>query len=293
MKKVCWVSDEPNWAYDINAKALSARMPMYEHHYVYSAFQIRQEVLDSMDLIVAMNPAAFPTYCEHHWLKIVSILDSVRATIDVKKEMFGKARGIICCNNFLYAFAKGTNSNVVLQPNGADLNHYHVPQSRPDRPFTFGFAGNCEGVCGDYKGYPVYLKAQQLMSGDVTFLSAQRGKSQIGPGEMVERFYHNIDCLVLLSCNEGCSNVIAEALACGIPVICTKVGYHGETLVENRQCIFVTRNVESVYNAMVHISSSMSRLNTMRTEARKFAEKNHDITKVVQTYIKMFEECLT
>jgi glycosyltransferase involved in cell wall biosynthesis len=41
-------------------------------------------------------------------------------------------------------------------------------------------------------------------------------------------FYRGLSCFVLMSIAEGCSGVTFEAMASGIPVISTKVGWHGE-----------------------------------------------------------------
>jgi len=282
---ILWVSDEPNWAYDINAKALSAQMPMHKHHFIYSCQQGKEgvdAVYNEMDIIVAMNPAGF--YMYRSFEKVISILDTVRAIGDSNKKLFSKVAGIICNNNYLFEYAKKRNGNVMLQPNGLDLNVFK-PIERSGK-FTIGFAGNITGPYAGYKGWNLYREAVALFL-DVEQVSVLYGQSRITPDRMVPDFYHKIDCLILPSVNEGCSNVITEALACGVPVICTKIGYHGEALEDGKQCLFVKRNVDSIRQA---IDVMQTGYKVMKKEARLFACQNHDIKKVAARYEQFFQE---
>jgi len=291
MKNILWVCDLPNWAYDINAKALSTNLPQYNHYFIYTGEQGREavdKVIFDMDIIVAMNPLGFYMYSKFD--KVVAILDSVRAVEDSKQDVFSKVVGIICTNNFLFEFAKTKNKKVILQPNGVDLDIYCPSffQSN-NRKFTVGFAANIKGHYADYKGWLFYQEAVNSLSDKIEQLNVIYGVSQIPSDKMVPEFYHKIDCLILPSKNEGCSNVIAEALACGVPVICTKVGYHGHSLQNYNQCIYVERNSESIRTAILQMCENPVLYMYMREEARKFACQNHNIRTVAQNYVNFFE----
>ena len=285
---ILWVSDEPGWAYDVNAKALSLNMPQHNHHFIYTCQQGPEGVgaiIDKMDVIVAMNPAGF--YMYRNFDKVFSILDTVRAIGDSDQNIFPKVKGIICNNQFLFDFAKDQNENILLQPNGLDLNYFKPKQS--DREFTMGFAGNINGPYADYKGWTLYQEAMEYLP-DVKQESVLYGESRVDTDRMVPDFYHKIDCLILASINEGCSNVITEALACGIPVICTKIGFHGEALEHNKQCLFIERNIESIKSAIQYMKLHSTHVNQMKIQARSFACINHDIKKVAQNYSDFLEK---
>lgn len=288
MKRVLWVCDEPNWAYDVNAKALAKHMKRFEHEFFYCSIQEGEITTENYDIVVVMYPLHL-SKC-NKLDNVFSVLDSVRATVSAKADLLSKTFGIICCNKELLNFAKKLNNNAVLVSNGLDLDYFKPIDKRPDRKFTVGFAGDTREAAGIYKGWPIYQEAVNKLGSLVEQFNVGKGVNQIPVDRMVEDFYHKIDCLVLLSINEGCSNVIAEALACGLPVICTKVGYHGHTL-DGRQNIFVERNVEQVIEAIKKISQDKEMCKSMGIEARNFASIHHSITGSAMEYTRLFLEC--
>ncbi len=292
MKNILWISDEPNWAYDVNAKALSSNQPQYKHHFIYTVQKGRAAVdlvMDDMDIIMAMNPAGFYMYSRFD--KVIAIIDTVRALNDSNKDIFPKVAGIICTNLFLFQFAKTKNTKVIMQPNGVDLGTFKPATGSPSRKFTVGFAANIKGHYADYKGWNFYQEALRSLPG-IEQLNVLYGESQITPDRMVPDFYHKIDCLVLPSRNEGCSNVVVEALACGVPVICTEVGYHGDFLRDGHECLFVERTNESVKAAILKMSTYPELFNNMKKEARGYATFHHCIKKVSERYANFFEKVL-
>lgn len=296
MKNVLWVYFERNWAYDINAKILVANLPQYNHHFFITGEQNSNDldsIASNMDIIMSMNPMNL--YLHNISNNVIAILDSVRAIKKSKDGMFEKMGGIICTNNFLFEFAKTKNKNVILQPNGIDLDiFYPSPVARCGfKKFTVGFAGNVESSYNiDYKGWSFYQEAVNSLFGKVEQLNAKFGSNQIPFDKMISEFYHKIDCLILLSKNEGCSNVITEALACGVPVICTKVGYHGDELQNREQCIYAERTGESVKAAILQMSENPDLYKYMKKAARNFACHHHDIKKVAENYADFFESIL-
>lgn len=102
--------------------------------------------------------------------------------------------------------------------------------------------------------------------------------------------YWASDVLVHTSLSEGCPNTVLEAMACGIPVVCTNIGgtrdivRDGETglLAPARDSEALKANVELIYND----PSIRQRLSM---NARSYVEQNHDINAVVRSYIKLYE----
>ena len=293
MKNILWVSDEPGWAYDANAKALASHMPQYKHHFRYTS-QVGPESVEAvrslMDIIVAMNPAGFYMYGDN-FSKVVSILDTVRALGDSNEARFAEVAGIICNNEFLLSYANDRNDNVMLQPNGVDLEYFKPCEEVIDRKLTVGFAGNIQSHYRHYKGFDVYQEAANVM--DIDQINILYGtESRLAPDRMVPDFYHKIDCLILASENEGCSNVITEALACGVPVVCTKVGYHGHALTDEEECLFVEKRASSILNTFLRLQEDRELLNHMKLKARLFAENYHNIKLVAVAYSMFFDEII-
>ena len=293
MKNILWVSDEPGWAYDANAKALASHMPQYKHHFRYTS-QVGPESVEAvrslMDIIVAMNPAGFYMYGDN-FSKVVSILDTVRALGDSNEARFAEVAGIICNNEFLLSYANDRNDNVMLQPNGVDLEYFKPCEEVIDRKLTVGFAGNIQSHYRHYKGFDVYQEAANVM--DIDQINILYGtESRLAPDRMVPDFYHKIDCLILASENEGCSNVITEALACGVPAVCTKIGYHGHALTDGDECLFVEKSASSILNAFLKLQGDKELLEHMKRRARLFAENHHNIKLVAVAYSMFFDEII-
>ena len=106
-------------------------------------------------------------------------------------------------------------------------------------------------------------------------------------------FIQASDFIVLPSLSEGCPNVVLEALACGKPVIASRVGgvpdliHHMETgvLVDPKD---VTQLVEAIY-AMI---SDPYKAKIMGREARKFAERELDWDIIAGKYEKIYRDAV-
>ena len=198
-------------------------------------------------------------------------------------EALASVAAVISTNQELHAIASRCNRNAHLLPNALDLELFRPAASREDRPFTVGFAGNVAypGAL-EYKGYHFILGA--CMKTGFRLHSALYGQTQVAYEEMPAKFYHKIDCLVSASVGEGCSNVVMEALACGVPVALTQVGYHGETLRPMRECVFIERDADDIAYKLRLLESSPSLRATLSSCGRIFAEEHHDMAKLAEQY---------
>lgn len=209
---------------------------------------------------------------------------------------FKRVKAIIATNNALADIARESNPNVTVIPNGVDLELFCPGEPNPnfDREFTIGFAGNVWGPGAEYKGWKFFVEAAvKLGLEGVQQRYLLHGANQITHDDMPEEFYHKIDAMVLPSIGEGCSNVITEALACGVPCILTKVGYHGERLEDGVNCLFVERDVGQILKAVRTLIESREMRSRIATKSREFAESNHDIRKVARMYDEVFRFVLT
>ncbi len=84
---------------------------------------------------------------------------------------------------------------------------------------------------------------------------------------------------------EVCPMVVAEALACGTPIIGTTIGPLPE-LLNNQKVAFLSDNFAELVNAVknTHLFD--------RRACRKYAEENFDSTVMAKKYLKLYEQIL-
>lgn len=83
------------------------------------------------------------------------------------------------------------------------------------------------------------------------------------------------DALVLPSAYEANALVVLEALACGVPVVATRVGYAGEVLDDGRTGFLVPRSVAGVRDALARVPAPGDDGHaTMHAAARATAERH-------------------
>ncbi len=152
------------------------------------------------------------------------------------------ADDIICNSNAgrAYYVARGyPQSRIHVIPNGIDTTRFS-PALSQEHPLTFGLVGRLSPM----KDIATFLRAAALVpearyvivgSGDETYADQMRAlATSLGISDRVTwlpaqkdmpAVYASFDCLVNSSAfGEGFSNVIGEAMACGLPCIASDVG---------------------------------------------------------------------
>ena len=162
----------------------------------------------------------------------------------VERTLAGKiltaCAGVVCVSPRLMDDARALGvpeASLLLSPNLADPQRFH-PLNRdacrrelglPPNDFIVVFVGHFI----ERKGPLRVLEAINLAGGRVKGVFLGRGKQQpIGdrvlyaapvPNETLPRWLNAADVMVLPTLAEGCCNAIAEALACGLPVISSDI----------------------------------------------------------------------
>ncbi len=142
---------------------------------------------------------------------------------------------------------------IVTVANGVDISRFHPDaEARVAERRTLQLSPDTKlvaavGRLDPLKDYPTFLRAATAMArrrGDLMFAIIGPGKpaaaaalqaeaAALGIGSRfrllparsdIARFYPAIDLLVLSSSSEGFPNVVAEAMACGVPAVATRVG---------------------------------------------------------------------
>ena len=136
---------------------------------------------------------------------------------------------------------------VVYVPNGVNTRLF-----RP-RTCRVGWVGNKrDGRHLAYKGVPLIQEAIERLNGELavlialTFTPDPSQYPEVLPQAQLVPYYQSLDALVCGSVAEGSSNVVNEALACGVPVVSTRVGMAPELADDGARLAVVERSAEGI-----------------------------------------------
>jgi glycosyltransferase involved in cell wall biosynthesis len=134
------------------------------------------------------------------------------------------------------------DENSIVSYHGVDINHFRPPEERPRTPFVLGSVGALRG-----SGYLSNIfQISRLLDFDHRllivgsmdapcrddFLQAMadpslKGRTTYVPWvspESLPQYYGKMHCLCHAVWADACSSVVAEALACGVPVVVPEYG---------------------------------------------------------------------
>lgn len=292
-RTVLSVENSLNWSWSFGLQELSRKMGFrFIRMQRIPGFRIADDLVNYFDVTLLQNLDTIKQVSRDLRHRVVSRIGGmfVNETNSPRRydEELRSVAAVIATNQQLYEIGKRVNEHTYLIPNAVDLERFRPAPSRTPRRFTIGFAGNVWGHGAEYKGWRHYTRAMHDLFCEVDHLECLFQHSQIPHEDMAEEFYHRIDCLVLPSMGEGCSNVTMEALACGVPVLTTRVGYHGEALTDGENVLFIQRDEHDIV-AKIRLLMRDEQLRQRLADAgRQFAERNHNITVVAQQYDQIF-----
>lgn len=115
-----------------------------------------------------------------------------------------------------------------------------------------------------------------------------------GPTKDVRELYQRADVVCMPSLYEGCSNVIAEAMACGIPVLASRVGDNVRLVQEDRNgFLFDPASVDDMARAIVHFAElTVSERTRLGREGRRMAEEMLSVDVFIERYTKLIGEAI-
>jgi len=116
---------------------------------------------------------------------------------------------------------------------------------------------------------------------DVKFLGKKKHKDLI-------KDLQKADVFILPSLNEGMSNSILEAMACGLPIITTNTGGSKELIKENG-FIVKKENIKELKNAVQNFIDNPRLIKQMGIKSRKIAEKM-SWKEVAGGYMEVYEK---
>ena len=109
----------------------------------------------------------------------------------------------------------------------------------------------------------------------------------------VAQFYHRADLLLLTSDWEGTPNVVLEAMACGLPVIATRVGGVANLVQDGESgYLFSPRDEEGLIRALCRLAEDEKHRVECGATARRFVEENHALDKLATELAFLYSRLL-
>ena len=102
---------------------------------------------------------------------------------------------------------------------------------------------------------------------------------------------NGLDVFTLTSFDEGCSNVIQEAMFCEKAIVATNVGGTPELLTDGYNGYLVeSNNHKQLYKKLLFLINNPLNLKEIAVNTRKSAQKQFSLSNMVQSYEKMYLE---
>lgn len=231
----------------------------------------------------------------------------------VRRKIYDKSVRIVANTKWLKKIANKQDAQPIqVIPNGIDADVY-FPSAKPERtshPFKILFVGRfkpeknlafmvtqiakLQKECGD--SFIVHMVGDGTEKTNLMNLILELGISDrfvwygwLEKPKLV-KLYQNSDCLILPSLYEGMSNVILEAMACGLPVIASRTGGNEELVDDNHTGLLFELEKEN------HLSFVLKKLmNTSHlamkygANARKSVVEKYNWNAVAREYMHIFQ----
>jgi len=127
-----------------------------------------------------------------------------------------------------------------------------------------------------------YLETSAALAGRVTFL---------GSSDNVSEILNAMDVFVLPSISEGMSNTLTEAMACGLPVLATRVGGNPEVVGDERSGgLFVPGDIYDLAQQLERLAGNDNLRRSLGTAARQRAVSMFGLERMVKDYRRLYME---
>ncbi len=183
----------------------------------------------------------------------------------------------------------GYNIPVYLIPNMIDTEQFK-PKEKP-KEFTVGYIGRINSKSAkSQKGWTIFNYVKEILEKEGIKFKLATNIQNKQPHDKMPEFMNSINCLVLPSHSEGHSNTINEAMACEVPVITTKIGWHGENCTDKKNILFAPRSVYEIIKRVRYLRDNPTEAQKIGHNARKFISRELDPRKIGKLWESLFKE---
>ncbi|MDD4202217.1 MAG: glycosyltransferase family 4 protein [Candidatus Omnitrophica bacterium] len=225
----------------------------------------------------------------------------------LNKNIWRKAKGVYANSHGLKELAQKTDNKTDIKviPNGINIDEYEVVFN-DNKCLKF----LCVSRLIKRKGIETLLRAfSNIKHGSrplLTIVGSGNEKErliklskELGVNERVQflgyiehsalkQIYRSNDVFVLPSENEGMSNAVLEAMACGLPIIMTNTGGAKE-LIKDNGFVVEKNDIEQLQQTMEIFIEKKEDIRIMGIQSRLIAEKN-SWKEVVENYMRVYNE---
>lgn len=260
--RIVFLMDRPQWAFDINAQAIIARLSdRYEfgRHFVHiEKPDLRPETFDLL-FVCFWGEKVYQSFdipphkiikqvASHRWENEEKYgLLTARQFVERDLSDCGLVTTV---SQRLYDAVSTHRQRVYHCPTGVELKTFRMRRRRRG-PMRVGWAGNVNDAC---KGlHDILIPACE-----------GRFEFEYSPGNwnrrQMARFYNRIDVLVVGSTAEGEPLPLMEAMACGCFAVTVDVGIVPELVVNGQNGLVVERSIEGFRKGLQWCEQNLERI---------------------------------
>ncbi len=196
---------------------------------------------------------------------------------------------------------------ITVIPNGVDAKIFFPAKKLPSKPVILSSSrlGQRKGVEYLVKAMPIVLKslpeAQLILAGEgVEKESLKRLTNELGLDKQVKflgqvehrklpEIYRKSSLFVLPSLSESLSNSLLEALACGLPVVATKVGGNPELVTKQNGILVPPADSQVLAWAIIKLLQNQ-KLKDKMSQANLNEAQKYSWQKTAREYLALYEK---
>ena len=297
---VLLIADRPGWAYDILAKSIIAHNPDI-HISLQYIVNIRDSIEDT-DFTDFDVVYFFLWYDAMRYGPKIPGFDFEKTCVGIHSIASWENRGLnteqatLVCNQFAATgyISKELGGLIKLDrgfftPNGVESSIF-FPSPLPERgPLRLMWVGNPSVKHhGDNKGFnSIVQPVVDSFDAEQVTLHTATPESPVARESMGD-FYRSNHVLICTSKHEGGPLPIVEALACGRPVISTKVGIVPEVVQHESNGLLIQRSRQSLRKAIQKLLDEPKLLESLANQSSA-SIKTRLASETAQHYRTMFE----
>jgi sugar transferase (PEP-CTERM/EpsH1 system associated) len=230
-----------------------------------------------------------------------------------------RARKYVAVSNDLYRWLERTvhipKGKLALIPNGVDTERFRPGRDMEIRAelgigkeeFVVATVGRLDPV-KNHEGLVRAVAMLQESNENVRLLIVGDGPNRQALERMIrtsgirrepillgfraglERLYRTFDAFVLNSHAEGMSNTLLEAMASGLPIVCTAVGGNPELITDGKSGLLVESNHDAALANAISAYLKAPELRRVHGDnARHHAVQNFSISGMIARYVSLYE----